>query len=183
MIVDTNVGFNKASANTEETIDYHVTIGSDGTGHSDLVLRYTNLSTRPVKQCIQEARYEATYEQMMDRCYWDYLRVYVPARIEQLAGTQHPLPPGSLYARMSDTEEVTMGPALQAGEKGKAVVERFFVVAPRRSHEVQFSYQLPQAAMTTAGRRQYSLVIQTTRHIGTSTAVEGGTTSNLGGNG
>jgi len=161
MVVDTNVGFNKVDPNVEEALRYHVSVRSDGTVQSDLTLKYRNVGTRNVSQCIQEARYDSTYEQMTNRCYWDYLRVYVPAGVRLVEGTRNPLPAGSLFRRMSGEGTGTGEPTLEPREKGKDVLGTFFVVAPGGSHEVQFTYELPRKVLTLrGGQRQYSLVIQ-----------------------
>jgi hypothetical protein len=160
MVVDTNVGFNKVNPNIEEALQLDVAIQDDGTVRTRLTLTYENKSTRQVGECIQEARYDDTYEGMMDRCYWDYLRVYVPKGTVLLEGTRHPFPPGSLYCRMTGEDGGTGEPRLVAAEKGKDMVESLMVVPPRESREVRLTYQQPEVVQARAGLRQYSLLIQ-----------------------
>jgi hypothetical protein len=45
-----------------------------------------------------EVRYDPVYEQMMDRCYWDYLRVYVPQGSRLLDATRIPVPGEVLFS-------------------------------------------------------------------------------------
>ena len=79
LVVDTNVGFNKVNPNIERAIEYQVDLGAEGKPLARLAVSYQNRSKQPVGSCIQEARYGDSYADMMDRCYWNYLRVYVPA--------------------------------------------------------------------------------------------------------
>ena len=160
MVVDSNVGFNKVNPKVAEEIDYRVQIQEDGALRADLTLSYRNGSTREVSQCVQEARYDDTYEGMMDRCYWDYLRVYVPQGSQLLGGTRNPLPPGSLHHRMGGGDGGTGEPTLGPGEGGKDVLATFFVVPPGESREVRLSYESPGKVDRGGKDKGYSLLIQ-----------------------
>ena len=141
MVVDTNVGFNKVNPNVDEAIDYWVTIDEVGNVHSVATLTYHNRSTREVEECVQEARYDLTYEGMMNRCYWDYLRLYVPQGAKLGEATRNPLPTGSLYRRLSGAGAGSGEPDIGPSEKGKEVFGTFFVVPPQESKEVRFAYE------------------------------------------
>ena len=161
MVVDTNMGFNKVNPNVDETINYRVTIDEGGNVRAVATLTYHNRSTREVEECVQEARYDLTYEGMMNRCYWDYLRLYIPDGAKLIEATRNPLPPGSLYRQLSGAGEGTGEPDIGPSEKGKEVFGTFFVVPPQESKEVRFAYDLPPGILESTGDGyHYSLLIQ-----------------------
>jgi hypothetical protein len=79
MVVDTNLGFNKVDPSIDCSIYYGADLGAESGPRGHLEVTYYNQSRRPVEECMQEARYGEAYADMMDRCYWVYVRVYVPA--------------------------------------------------------------------------------------------------------
>jgi len=159
MVVDTNVGFNKVNPNVEEAIYYQAHVREDGTVLSHLTLTYHNRSTRHVSECVQEARYDPTYEGMMNRCYWDYLRIYVPNEVQLLGGTRNPLPPGSLRRQMGGEGEDTGEPTLTTGKK-KDILGTFFALPPQGSQEIHFTYEQGKKVRSEGEHRRYSLLVQ-----------------------
>jgi hypothetical protein len=101
-----------------------------------------------------------TYEGMMNRCYWDYLRLYVPQDARLIEATRNPLPPGSLYRRLSGAGAGTGEPDVGPPEKGKEVFGTFFVVPTQESKEIRFAYELPDILARTGDGYRYSLLIQ-----------------------
>ena len=160
MIVDTNMGFNKVNPNVEEAIEYQVAIDEGNNVRAVVTITYHNKSTREVEECVQEARYDLTYEGMMNRCYWDYLRLYVPQGARLIEATRNPLPPGGLYRRLSGAGEGTGEPDIGPSEKGKEVFGTFFVVPPQESKEIRFAYEQPSSILEKDGVHRYSLLIQ-----------------------
>jgi hypothetical protein len=145
-VVDTNVGFNKADAKITRSIGYQVDLAAEEGPLARLVLTYQHGSKRPVGDCIQESRYGETYSDMMNRCYWDYVRVHVPGGSQLLQGPDIPLPPGSMLARNSDelaTQSVS--PTLTVGQW--AVWAAFFDVPTMGGRTLVFDYRLPQGLL------------------------------------
>jgi hypothetical protein len=138
MIVDSNVGFNKVGPNIEQTADYEVTLESSGSAEARLTLTYRHRIGRPTPACVHEARYGDSYADLMERCYWDYLRIYVPLGTEliELSG--------------SDT------PAEVYEESGKTVIATAFLLGTGESRQIQLRYRpgLPVRQGT------YTLLIQ-----------------------
>jgi hypothetical protein len=161
MVIDTNMGFNKVNPNVDEAIDYQVAIDEEGNVHAAATITYHNRSTREVEECVQEARYDLTYEGMMNRCYWDYLRLYVPQGARLIEATRNPLPPGSLYRRLSGADAGSGEPDVGPTEKGKEVFGTFFVVPTQESKEIRFTYELPPDILENTGDGyRYSLLVQ-----------------------
>ncbi|MCG2770066.1 MAG: DUF4012 domain-containing protein [Anaerolineae bacterium] len=127
MVVDSNVGFNKVNAKIEQSIEYRISLQEQEGPLAELVLSYRHLSDVRLDECVRESRYDLDlgYQEMMDRCYWDYVRVYAPQ--------------GSSLLGVEGANEYE---AL-AGEKGKAVFAADFVLAPGEERQITFRYRLP----------------------------------------
>jgi len=161
LVVDSNVGFNKVDARIARSIRYQVDLSAEGRPHARLTVAYQHRSAQPVGDCIQGSRYGDTYADMMDRCYWDYVRVYVPAGSRLLVGPALPLPPGSLLARSnSASSSRAISPTL--GEGGWAVWTAFFDLPTLEEKTLTFDYQLPVGVLyhDPAGLVHYRLRVQ-----------------------
>ncbi len=168
-IVDTNFGYNKVNAVMEQRVAYQVAWpdGPEAPAVATVTLIYHHPIERPGYLCDQTPHYENTYEEMIVRCYFDYLRVYAPAGSE-LLGTQG-LQPETVVS--------------QRGEGGSQVFGGYFVLAPGAEQTIALQYRLP-AHITAA---EYSLTVR--RQAGTNplpfqaevdnrfvaTTIEGGT--------
>jgi hypothetical protein len=159
-VVDANVGFNKVDPNVSRSIRYQVDLAAGEGPRATLALTYQNHSTRHVEVCIQEARYGDAYADMMDRCYWDYVRVYGPLGSRLLAGPAAELPPGSLLARNGGAEASPLHPTISAGNW--AAWTAFFALAPGTERTLTFEVALPVGVLHTdaGGRTHYRLQVQ-----------------------
>jgi len=110
MVVDANVGYNRASAKVEEMIDYQVDLRSMPP-RARLTLTYTHTS-QVNYPCVREIRYDPVYEQMMDRCYWDYVRVYVPEESRLVDATEIPIVEQAQFSGEGESGEVIIKKAL-----------------------------------------------------------------------
>jgi len=141
LVVDSNVGFNKVNPLIEQEILYRVTLGEGRRPHAELTLRYRHTATVRLKKCIHKPHYGDSYDDMMNRCYWDYVRVYVPAgsELQQARGFE----PGSVESL--------------PGERETQVFAGFFVMAPGEEREIILSYDLPPEVVA---RGTYRLRVQ-----------------------
>jgi hypothetical protein len=143
MVVNFNMGFNKVNAAVEESLDYAVDL-TDPTGpRAMLTVRHRHPVAGWRGPCSQEPRYGATYEDMVRRCYYDYVRVYVPTGAELLHGTPHPVPGSILLSGERQRGQVDA----YRGEEGKTVFATFLVLRPGESLETTFDYALPEAIL------------------------------------
>jgi hypothetical protein len=124
MVVDSNVGFNKANVNVTLAIDYQVTLEEGGQARAELTLAYRHLVERPMPACVHESRYGDNYADLMERCYWDHLRVYVPA--------------GSQLLEATGTDE----PVAVYEESGRTVFATTFLLGTGQARRIQFTYRL-----------------------------------------
>ncbi len=138
MVVDSNVGFNKVNPNIEQTIDYDVVLDSNGLVTSQLTLTYRHAVSRPTPACIHEPRYGDSYLDLMERCYWDYLRVYLPAGSELVSLVGSDSPP-NVY-----------------GEAGCTVIGTAFLLETGQSRAIKLTYRHPSEAE----QGSYTLLVQ-----------------------
>jgi hypothetical protein len=102
MMVDTNVSFSKVNPNIERSASYRLSSGGSGANlFASLSLTYTNHAGvregTQAGECVKVVKYDSSYESMMNGCYWDYLRVYVPAgsRLQDSSGFPPDDPPNT----------------------------------------------------------------------------------------
>jgi hypothetical protein len=166
MVVDSNVGFNKVDPNVARSVNFEIDLADLGMPRARLSLRYQNLSSRPVEACVQEARYGDTYVDMLERCYWDYVRVYVPAGSELLASPDLPLPAGSLLAR---NEGAGLPKAIQRilNSAGWSVWTAFFDLPPMDERELVWEYQLWPGAVQRSDDGTYLYRLRVQKQAGT----------------
>jgi hypothetical protein len=161
LVVDSNVGFNKVDPNVARSVHYRVDLGASGGPQAQVVVTYQNRSRKVVEACIQESRYGDTYVDMMERCYWDYVRVYVPQGSELLAGPELLLPAGSLVARQEEPPpESPVPPVLE--EANRRVWTSFFALEPLGERTLTFEYRLPDGILSRGpdGLVHYRLEVQ-----------------------
>jgi hypothetical protein len=161
LVVDSNVGFNKMDAKVSRAIRYEVRLDADAGMGAQLTLVYRNRSNRPMDRCIQESRYGDVYIDMMERCYWDYVRVYVPWDSELIAGPGRPLPVGSLLARYGHPTGMPP-PAPVLAEDGRLAWTEFFALEPGDEETLNFDYRLPGSVLEylSDGSRRYRFLVQ-----------------------
>ncbi len=127
-IVDSNVGFNKANAAVRQEVAYTVGRTPDG-AEATLVITYTHTAPAlpPGEPCDRTPRYGQSYDELTERCYWDYLRVYVPGGCELLAS------------------EGLARATVEPGEQGTTAFAGNFVLRPGEQHVVALRYRIPQS--------------------------------------
>lgn len=160
MVVDTNMGFNKVNPNVETALEYEVTIEEDESLTSRVAITYRNHSSEMADPCAQEAVYPPTYEEMMEGCYWNYLRLYVPEGSVLVQGPQLTMPEGSLRAREDGTSGSPLVTEVGPAESGRSVYAVFLVVPPGERREMVFEYQPPSSVLEVENSTTYRLLVQ-----------------------
>ena len=157
LVVDTNMGFNKVNASVQQSLDYRVLISVDGTAQATLTVKHLNPGEEQVACDPQPHYVSVVYENLIQRCYWDYVRVYAPAGSQLFAATAHP---GSADRLVTHQKQSGAGEVLPQ-EHGKAVFGSFFVLPRGEETQTRFVYQLPRATLE---RREegwyYQLLVQ-----------------------
>lgn len=167
-LVDTNFGYNKVDAVLERSLQYQVE-WPDGPAQPALAtvaITYRHPYERPGYVCDQTPHYEDTYEEMMVRCYYDYVRIFAPAGSELVASS----------GLLPDTVST------QRGEGGAQLFGGYFILAPGTQNTVIFQYHLPPTikadGYTLTVRRQAGVralpFVATVNNQSVQTAIESG---------
>ncbi|MCS7222327.1 MAG: DUF4012 domain-containing protein [Anaerolineae bacterium] len=127
-VFDSNVGYNKVNAVVTRQMDYTVAWETDSWA-AYLVLTYTHPVRTDLDTCELRVEYGHTYDDLTQRCYWNYVRVYVPE------GAQ------LLQAEGLDVSSLEVG----LGEQSAQVIAGLFVMPPGTTHVVRLSYRLPSS--------------------------------------
>jgi hypothetical protein len=139
-VLDTNVGYNKANANVERSLEYQLSLNADGSGLADLTVTYEHLAAGADLTCRATAYGEApTYQQLTDQCFWNYLRIYAPDNSQLLEASQHPIP---LEARVYN-EIALYTPQTISEQAGFTTFTNYLLVPPGKPVTSHYRYQLP----------------------------------------
>ena len=156
MVIDTNMGFNKVNVQIRPSLNYRVQVSAEGVAQATLTVRHVNPSSGDAP-CNPHPHYGADYDDLINRCYWDYMRVYAPAGSQLRTATTHPIAADLLISEEQQSGEAEVLPE----EKGKAVFVSFFVIPRGEEIETRFVYQLPQATLERQGGGwRYRLTVQ-----------------------
>ncbi len=160
MVLDTNMGFSKTNMHIQRSIDYQVVLNENGTGQATLLVTYDH--TNPPENgtgCVQKISYTnaPTYQEIADKCYFNFLRVYAPNGATLLGATQHSIPAGILLDDLAWNK-----PANAMQEFANFMTFSNFLMVPRgESLHTQFAYDLPAEVMQQQnGRTVYQLWLQ-----------------------
>jgi len=141
LVVDSNVGYNKVSPSIEQSIDYDVVIEPSGRVRSRLVIRYDNRSRRTIDECDKFNRSAVTYDLLTEGCYWDYVRIYVPAgaQLQSNTGGDEPVRVLSELGRTTFATSITLRP----GERRELCLEYLLpiLVAPNGTYQIYVQKQ------------------------------------------
>ena len=165
MVVDSNVGFNKVNAVIAESLTYEVDLSDPAAPSGLLTVVHTNNATQGVP-CVQfDMDYQGSYDNLINRCYWDYLRIYKPLGAQLLEATPHTVPGAwmesgeAVPARVDALEEII------AGVQGFGTL---LVLPGGDSLETSFRFQLlPQVIGTGEGSRTKVYHLRVQKQAGT----------------
>lgn len=147
-LVDSNLGFNKVDEVIERSLDYQVSWpdGPGSAGVARATVTYHHPVVRPKHECKLSPRYGDRYDELTERCYYDYIRLYVPRGSELL------------HIEGVDADSASS----KRGEVGTQIFAGYFVMKPGETRQISFLYRLPLHIQQSG----YRLVIQ--RQSGTS---------------
>jgi hypothetical protein len=159
MVVDANVGFNKVNPLINETISYQVKLNPNGTGRAIAMLDYVHIGTGPEIPCSQIISYHSNvaYSNMMEACYYDYLRLIVPPGSRLLQATTHKVP-GSYLVTGRESDENTK--TLMDTPSNWTTFGQFFVVEYGKQLQTRLEYDLPIVVSDVSRKKRYTLLVQ-----------------------
>jgi hypothetical protein len=143
-LVDTNMGYNKVDAVLERNLA-HTVIWPDGPtapAQATVTVTYRHPLNVVDEACSPQTDYGkiSSYTGLIQRCYFGYVRLYVPAGSELL----------TLEGVAADSI------SSQPGERGTQVFAGYFSLEPGDEHAVTFTYTLPSHITLS----NYQLVVQ-----------------------
>ncbi|MCB0166145.1 MAG: DUF4012 domain-containing protein [Anaerolineae bacterium] len=138
MTVSANVGFNKASAAVDQQLDYEVVLAADGQARAEATLMLHHQAPKRPQPCSIAVRYAPVYEQNMQRCYWNYLRLLVPVHSHLIQGPNLTVEGQYLLDGQRTTGQVDVSPISTKMSWGQLLL-----LAPGESQTVSYAYTLP----------------------------------------
>jgi hypothetical protein len=154
-LVDSNVGFNKVDSVIQRSLSYQVDLRDLDNPTARVTLTYQHSGTGN-SPCVQVASYgNGTYQDMQQRCYWDYWRLYTPQGTQLLSSTAQPVPADELLNKQGWPGQVESLP----GEASSQVFAGLLVLPIAKTATIDTSYRLPGSILhlTEAGQLEYSL--------------------------
>lgn len=141
LVLDTNVGWNKVDRHIARAIAYDITLGVPSEGR--VCLTYRNQADVHLERCEHRAEYGDSYEALTLRCYWNYVRVFVPLGSELLGA------------------EGIEGDVHIGEEAGKETFGVLLVVPPKEERTICLTYRLPMNVVGSQGDKTvYRLTVQ-----------------------
>jgi hypothetical protein len=141
-LVDTNMGYNKVDAVMQRSLAYAVTWpdGPDSPALATATITYTHPLSVTDDVCEATPRYGVDYDDMTERCYFNFVRLYTPngSRLMEMSGVA----PDSVRS--------------QRGEARTQLFSGYFTMRPGETHIVTVTYALPERIKAEG----YQLVIQ-----------------------
>jgi hypothetical protein len=162
-VVDANVGFNKASAVVERQTDYQVKLHADGSATAYASLVYQHHSQKDVSVCQITPRYDPVYTDMMDRCYWNYVRLLVPEGTK-LNLAPHSVVPATALLRDQGTDGQVDAEILPAGYIAWG---QLLLLAPGETAVLDFAYDLPVGTATRQPDGTWQYLLRLPKQAGT----------------
>ena len=135
-LVEANLGYNKASRSVVRTVSYEVDL-RDALPRAEVVIHFIHMSDRE-KPCTPEIRYDPVYEDMMHRCYWAHLRLFVPRDAALTSATFNSIAADYMFSRVAWPGEV-----LASDDLGHTVFDQSLLLPTGGEMELRFTYLLP----------------------------------------
>lgn len=161
MVVDSNVGFTKGNAVVKSEFSYNVDLSNPAAPTASLsIVQTNNVPENNPCEPLAAGPMTNTYEEFVNRCYWDYLRVYKPAGTQLLNATPHAVPAESMIRGESVPAQVDTLDEAITGVQGYGTL---LLIPTNDSLETDFRFLLPSAVVSTGSdpnTRTYALRVQ-----------------------
>lgn len=160
MLVDTNVGFSKANYVIQRQIEYQVAIADNGSVQSQLTATYNHTGEVTDSDCLLIPLYNletaVSYQNLVNECYWNYLRLYAPNDSQLIDASSHTVP-----AEYTIFGQEWAGSAQPASDlTGLTTFGTYFLLHRSQQLTSYFSYELPDDIIyTIPDGQQYDLLI------------------------
>ncbi len=148
MVVDTNTGYNKTNLVVQRQLRYAVDLTTPEAPTARLAVTHINPATGalPCQHFPRPAQFR-DYDYLVQRCYWNYLRVYTPPGTSLLSATPHDVPGEWMLGGAPVPGEVRV----EQGENNTQTFGVFMVVPFNSALTTAFEYALAPGAVTAEG--------------------------------
>lgn len=171
MVVDSNVGFNKTNALVTATLIYDVDLTDLAKPRAALVVSHQNNASSQVP-CIShpyiselDLKEFEEKDYPINRCYWDYLRVYTLAETELLGASVQTVPAEWMIRKRTVPPQVDVLNDKLDGLRGFGTLK---VVSGGESLATSFRFALPASVLEfQAGTRQVAYRLRIQKQPGT----------------
>jgi len=149
MVVDSNIGFNKANVVTEKELNYFVDLSDVQQPQASLQVLHTN-SANGSEPCQHGSYNTHDYTNLIHRCYWNYLRIYKLADTI-LTGSDTPSIPAEWLLRGEDVParvDILDNSGMVAENPAGLQAFGTMTVVPRGAElRTGFEFELPQRVL------------------------------------
>jgi hypothetical protein len=141
-VIDTNVGFNKTTAVVATDLSYDVDLTNLSSPAGSLVVSHTNHASANIPCAPRGGDIQITTEEYypIDRCYWDYMRVYAPQGAQLISATPQSIPASWMILDQPVAPQVDM---LDEGEPGLQGFGTMIVVPGGQTITTMMKFALP----------------------------------------
>jgi len=154
-VVDSNIGFNKTNAVVAEQLSYDVDLSD--VAHPTSQLRVTHVNNASAdSSCLQwnEEREVGEWWYPINRCYWDYLRVYQSSEAVLIDSTPHAVPREWTILEQEVPPRVDILDEEINGVRGYGTL---LVVPGGQSLTTTFQFALPPGVLSPLGHSDQSV--------------------------
>ncbi len=161
-VIDSNVGFNKTSSVVATSLMYDVDLTNLSAPVSNLLVSHTNRALADIP-CTPRGGIEITLEEYypIDRCYWDYMRVYTLQGASLTSATAQSIPASWMILDQAVPPQVDL---LDEGEPGLQGFGTMLVVPGGRSINTTMQFALPASRIlledSAAHTLEYDLTVR-----------------------
>ncbi len=161
MVIDSNVGFNKTNAVVDTRLSYEVDLSNPLSPSSEIRASHSNHASADVP-CVQWKAGAITGEEdyPIDRCYWDYMRIYRPQGTRLTGSNPQSIPDSWM---MLERHAPAVVDVLDERLPGLSSFGTMLVVPGGGTVETSMEFALPPAQVVVQeadGAYAYSLLIR-----------------------
>jgi len=162
-LVESNLGFNKANALITRSIEYQVDLSNPEAPAARLSVSFTHGGDRQVA-CVHQSIYDVTtYAEFIQRCYWNYWRVYLPAGSALREAQVKAVPGDQLLGGQPWPAAVESYP----GEMGTQVFAGMLVLPVGEQETIRLAYDLPPQVVSRDGNGNLHYRLRLQKQAGT----------------
>ncbi len=148
MVVDSNVGYNKTNAVIDTQIDYQVDLTDLAAPKTALTVQHQNKASKRAP-CIQWGYIDPTDKNYpIERCYWDYMRVYLPLDTRLASSKVQPIAAKAMILQKNVPAQVDILDPQDEQLEGLQGFGALLLVPVGTSRESSFTFSLPSRIVT-----------------------------------